>query len=77
MSQDILLISDRGQITIPLAVRKQLKAKYLVCSLDAKGIHLHPLQTKDDFLEELDSAEKKWEKKGGKTLKQIKKIYQL
>lgn len=77
MDQDILFISDRGQITIPLALRKQIKAKYLICSLDEKGIHLQPLQTKDDFLQELDNAEKSWEKKGGLNLKQMKKKYKI
>ena len=38
---------------------------------------LSPLQTREEFIEELEEAGKDWEKHGGKTLAQMKKKYNL
>lgn len=77
MNSPILAISERGQITIPIEIRGEFQVKYFVCQIKKAGIMLTPLQTKEDFLTEMDTAEKHWEKHGGKTLKEVKKKYRL
>lgn len=77
MDQPILTISNRGQITIPQEIREQMQVKYFVCHVKNSDIILTPLQTREDFLAELDEAEKDWKKHGGKTLEEMKKKYNL
>lgn len=36
-----------------------------------------PMQTREEFLAELDAAEKDWEENGGYTLEEIKKLHTL
>lgn len=77
MDSPILAISERGQITIPQKIREQIHVKYFVCKIEGDHIVLEPLQTREDFLTELDGAEKDWERHGGLTLKEIKKKHRL
>lgn len=77
MDNTILELSERGQITIPQKIRKQIIVKRFICTIKDNKIILEPLQTKEEFLEELDSAEKNWEQKGGLNLKEIKNKYTL
>ncbi len=77
MDNLILVISERGQITIPLQIRKDITVKHLICTREGQNIILKPLQTREEFLDELDQAEQEWGKKGGLNLKQIKKKYNL
>lgn len=77
MEPEILFVSERGQVTIPQKLRKQIKVKYFTCHIDGPNIILSPLQTRDEFIEELDAAEKDWEKHGGKTVSEMKKKYNL
>ncbi len=73
----ILSVSERGQITIPMELRRQLGSRHLICTLENNSVVLRPLQTKEDFLKELEEAETDWKKHGGLKLKQIKKKYNL
>lgn len=77
MNSQIILVSDRGQITIPQKIRARMKVKYFVCTVENEKIILSPMQTREDFFAELDEAEKDWEKQGGKALKQIKEDHKL
>lgn len=77
MNTSILSLSTRGQITIPQKVREQIPAKHFICEVSGETIILKPLQTREEFLEELDIAEKDWEKHGGLTLGEMKKKYNL
>lgn len=77
MNDQIITISDRGQITIPSKIRAQIGVKNFVCVVEDSKIVLTPLQTREDFLKELDSAENDWEINGGKSLNQVKKQYKL
>lgn len=75
----VIAISDRGQITIPNDLRAQLKVKYLLCSLDKKGaLVLSPLQTKDEFLSELEDDVREYKKnRKGISLNEVGKKYKL
>ncbi len=74
----ILTISDRGQITIPKTLRNQIGVKRVICNINKDNqIILEPLQTKEEFLAELDQTEKDWEKNGGFTLEEVKKELNL
>ncbi len=73
----ILAVSERGQITIPMVLRKNLRSKHLVCTFENNSVVLRPLQTKDEFLEELKGAKKDWVKNGGLSLSRMKKKYSL
>lgn len=73
----ILSVSERGQITIPMELRRQLGSKHLICTLENNSVVLRPLQTKEDFIKELEDAKKSWKKDGGLTLAQMKKKYSL
>jgi len=77
MTESILSVSDRGQITIPQKIREKYNVKHFICTIQEDGITLKPLQTRDEFIEELENAEKDWGKKGGKTLNQIKNKFKL
>lgn len=77
MNTSIISLSDRGQITIPQDVREKVVVKHFVCTVENGSIILRPLQTREDFLLEIEGAEKDWKKNGGLTLKEIKKKYQL
>lgn len=77
MENSILSISDRGQVTLPKGVRDQLPMKHFICSVKEGSIVLEPLQTRDDFLEELDQAGKEWEEKGGLSLDEMRKKYKV
>lgn len=74
---DILSISDRGQVTLPKDVRDQIAVKHFTCTVKDGTVVLEPLQTRDEFLEELDAAEKGWEKGGGLTVGEMRKKYHL
>ncbi|MBI5413450.1 AbrB/MazE/SpoVT family DNA-binding domain-containing protein [Candidatus Peregrinibacteria bacterium] len=73
MSHQILPISERGQITIPKKMRRQFKAKFLTCEFENGTIVLKPLKTREEFFEELEAAEKDWEKNGGVSWEEVMK----
>jgi len=78
MKNSIVAVSDRGQVTIPKEVRAQmLEVQYFTCQVKGSSIVLEPLQTRDDFLEELEDARKNWKKKGGLTVKEMKKKFNI
>lgn len=77
MNESILSLSDRGQITIPQNIREQMHVKHFVCRVTNGAIVLSPMQTREEFLTELEEAEKDWEKNGGLTLDEVKKKYNL
>ncbi|MEK7085529.1 MAG: hypothetical protein AAB953_00755 [Patescibacteria group bacterium] len=77
MDNTILELSDRGQLTIPKKVRQIMVVKRFICQVRDNKIILEPLQTRDEFLTELENAKKEWKTKGGLTVKEIKKKYQL
>lgn len=77
MNNTIIEISDRGQITVPKKIRKLMDVKRFVCIFDDGKIVLEPLRTVDEFLNQLEEAEKNWKKNGGLTLKEIEKKYNL
>ncbi len=70
----ILTISDRGQITIPKKVRALLATNYVECSVKDGQLILSPVQTKEEFLNELDAVYEDWKKQGGHTLQDVKKV---
>lgn len=72
-----LTISDRGQLTIPKVVRDQISAQHFSCHIDGDKIVLKPLQTRDEFFEELKLAEKEYHRKGGFTMEEMKKMYNI
>lgn len=74
---DILSISDRGQVTLPKDVRDQIAVKHFTCTVKDGSVILEPLQTRDEFLEELDAAEKEWVEKGGLSVSQMRKKYKI
>jgi len=43
MDDQILSLSDRGQLTIPKQIRKQLLVKHFVCNVKNREIILSPL----------------------------------
>lgn len=65
MHHPILPISERGQITIPKNIRKKISVKYFTCHLEGGEIILKPMQTREEFITELEEREKDWEKNGG------------
>jgi AbrB family looped-hinge helix DNA binding protein len=76
MNSKILQISERGQITIPSAIRKRLGAQHVMFTEKNGVIQLTPVQTRDEFLQELDDREKKYETtESAKTLEQMKSEY--
>ena len=77
MSSAILSLSDRGQITIPQEIRGKFSVKHFFCVIEGDGIMLKPLQTREEFVEELEKAEKDWGKNGGLSLNQMKKKYNV
>jgi len=77
MNTTILTISERGQITIPKKIRQKLKVQHVSCTLEDSALVLRPLQTREEFFAELDVAEKEWQKKGGVSLAEMKKKYDL
>ena len=76
-TEQILEISERGQITIPKKIRSLLKGQFISIKVIEDQIILSPLQTVDRFLDELDERYDDWKKHGGKTLAQIKDIHEL
>ncbi|MEK7523807.1 MAG: hypothetical protein AAB588_02130 [Patescibacteria group bacterium] len=77
MDISILSLSDRGQLTIPQQIRNQIQQKHFICVIEDGKIVLKPLQTREEFLAELDNAADDWEKNGGLTLSKMKKKYRL
>lgn len=77
MNNTILELSDRGQVTIPKKIRETVQVKRFICEVKGNKIILEPLQTRDEFLNELEMAEKGWQAKGGLTIKEMKKKYKL
>ncbi|MFA5829384.1 MAG: hypothetical protein WC843_02725 [Candidatus Gracilibacteria bacterium] len=45
--------------------------------MEYNKIVLPPLQTKEEFSDELEAAERDWQKNGGLTLKKISQKYKL
>lgn len=77
MTEQILEISERGQITIPKKMREMFKGSIVSIKLVKNQIILTPVQTVDKFFEELDEAYEDWKKNGGYTLDEIKKMHDL
>lgn len=65
MGDPILTLSDRGQLTIPKAFRKKIPGKHFTGTIEKGRIILNPLQTREEFIQELEEAEKDWDKNGG------------
>lgn len=76
-TEQILEISERGQITIPKRIRALLKGQFITLKVVEDQVILSPLQTVDRFLDELDEAHQDWKKHGGRTLAEIKDEYEL
>ncbi len=77
MDDVILSISDRGQITIPYKLRSKMPVKHFLCNVEDNAIVLKPFQSRDEFLLELDEAEKDWEKNGGLSIEEMKKKHNI
>lgn len=77
MTEPILEISERGQLTIPKKFREQVLVKRFICRLENGKIILEPLQTREEFLAELDAIEKDYQKNDGLNLAEMKKKYDL
>lgn len=75
MSEQVLEISSRGQITIPKKIRKIFKDQFVTIKIVDNSIILTPLQTVDKFLDDLDNSHQDWKKNGGLTLDQYKQKY--
>ncbi len=71
----IVEISDRGQITIPKKLRSLIKGQFLSITVDKNNIVLSPVQTVDQFFEELDASIEDYEKNGGVSLDEMIKKY--
>jgi len=72
-----VIISSRGQITLPKKVREKFGASAVEVSMRGDQIILKPLQTREDFYTELDAIEKDYEKNGGISLAEMKKKYKI
>lgn len=77
MSRKIIPVSNRGQITLPKNVRVQMNVKFFTCDIENGAIMLKPLKTREEFMEELDEAERDWEKNGGIPWKEVMKKAKL
>jgi len=77
MDDQIITINERGQLTIPKNDRDAAGTRYFIYSFDAGKIVLTPLQTRDEFLEEIEGAERDWKKKGGFTLEEMRKKHDI
>jgi bifunctional DNA-binding transcriptional regulator/antitoxin component of YhaV-PrlF toxin-antitoxin module len=77
MDNSILEVSERGQITIPNKIRKQFSVNRFICRVFSGNIILEPLQTREEFLNELDDIENDYKINGGLTLVEIKKKHNL
>jgi bifunctional DNA-binding transcriptional regulator/antitoxin component of YhaV-PrlF toxin-antitoxin module len=75
--EQVLEISERGQITIPKKIRSQFKGQFVTIKIIDNQIILTPVQTVDKFLDELDEVHQDWKKNGGISLSEIKKKYEL
>lgn len=75
--EQVLEISERGQITIPKKIRNQFKGQFVTIQIIDNQIVLTPVQTVDKFLDELDEVHQDWKKHGGLSLSDIKKKYEL
>lgn len=72
MNSPIVTISNRGQITIPPKARKAFNTKYLTWRLEeGNKLVFEPLQTREDFLQELQNEIKDWEKNGGYSFEKV------
>ncbi len=69
----IIIANDRGQLTLPKADRDILGTRAFIYTFTDNTIVLTPLQTREDFLRELDEAEADWRKHGGYSLKEMRK----
>jgi len=65
MASKIIPVSERGQITLPKKVRDAIKVKFFTCEVEDGTIILKPMQTREEFFDELEEREKDWEKNGG------------
>lgn len=75
--ETVLTISDRGQITIPISARKELKTKRVIFRHDKKTnkFTIEPLQTREEFFAELEEISADWKKHGGFTVAEVKAKY--
>lgn len=77
MNDPVIALSERGQLTIPKKMRAKLPVSRFICRMEGEKIILEPLRTNEEFLSELEMAEREWKNKGGLTLNQIKKKYKV
>lgn len=72
--QQIIPISDRGQITIPKKIREFLNSNYISCKIDRKNrLIIEPVKTREQFFAELEAEEKDWEENGGYSFEEVMK----
>lgn len=77
MTQKIISLSNRGQITLPQKIRQQITVKFFTCDVKNGAIVLKPVQTREEFFAELEEREKHWEKHGGIPWKEVMKKAKL
>lgn len=78
MNNSIIELSDRGQLTIPKKIREEVVVKRFVCHFEGGKIILEPLQTREEFLEQLEEIKENYKKTNkGLSLKEMKKKYNL
>jgi AbrB family looped-hinge helix DNA binding protein len=70
----ILEISPRGQITIPKVIRVKMGVKRLNLVFKDNQIILEPMQTREEFFEEIEAIQKDLEINGGTPLEEVNKI---
>lgn len=76
MTEQILEISERGQITIPKKIRNIFPGQFVTIKIEGKNIVLSPLETVNQFLDDLDEAHQDWKKNGGISLSELEEKYQ-
>lgn len=68
----VLVVSERGQVTIPKKFRSKFKTNFLVCYPDSDGrLILAPMETKEEFFDELESSYRDWKKRGGYSFDEV------
>jgi len=77
MKDQIVSLNDRGQFTVPKEDRDTVGTRYFVYRFNAGTITLSPLQTREEFLKELEEAEGDWEKNGGYSLEDMHKRHDV
>lgn|GEM_PF-1189462 len=77
MNSVILSVSDRGQITIPCKLRSKMQVKHFICTAKDDSIVLTPFQSKEEFLMDLEEAEKDWKRNGGLSVEEMRKKHNI